>query len=260
MDLKKDIKIKLERIPRLRGFKIFVLPNSTVVVRAGKTESVARIYDFIEKNEKWLSGCLEKSNQIQMKYPLLTFVEGESYRFLGENYQLKYEKNLTSQKVVVEIRRPYFILKIPTKMWRDDFAQYPHPSLRKYILRFYAEAAERVLPKRVWELAELTSLKPTKVSLRKQRTLWGSCSPSGSIQLNWKLISAPLNVIDYVVIHELAHLKHPNHSKYFWNEVANHCPDYKQLKLWLKKHYYSFDNLNETSELHSTKWKPEVDQ
>lgn len=255
MELRKSVKVKLERVPRLRGFKVSVLPNSTVVVRCGKSENLSRIQSFMEKNEAWLKKCLEKSVQVQTKYPLLTFIEGEAYRFLGENYFLKYEKS--GAKFSVEIRKPFLILRIPEKLWREDFSKYPHPNLRKYILKFYEEAAQRVLPKRVRELADLTGLKPTKVSLRKQRTLWGSCSPSGSIQLNWKLISAPLNVIDYVIIHELAHLKHPNHSKYFWNEVALHCPDYKQLRLWLKKHYYSFDHLNETSELHSTKWKSE---
>jgi predicted metal-dependent hydrolase len=241
----------------MRGFKVTILPNSTVIVRCGKSENVSRIHGFLEKNQAWLKSCLEKTIRDQMKYPLLTFVEGESYRFLGENYLLKYQKNedRKATKIKVEIKKPYLYLKIPTHLWKQDFSNYPHPRLRKYILNFYEEAAHRVLPKRVKELSEFMGYKPTKVSLRKQKTLWGSCSPSGSIQLNWKLISAPLNVIDYVVVHELAHLKHPNHSKYFWSEVAQYCPDYKQLRLWLKKNYFSFDNLNETSELHSTKWK-----
>lgn len=239
----------------MRGFKVFVLPNSTVVVRCGRLENVKRIQSFLTKQKAWLTQCLEKSKEIQMKYPQLTFIEGENYRFLGENYTLKYEEGKGLKKVQVEIKKPYFILKIPTSSWRSDFGSYPHPQFKKHIIKFYEEAAERVLNKRVWELSELTGLKPTKVSLRRQKTLWGSCSPSGSIQLNWKLISAPLNVIDYVIIHELSHLKHPNHSKYFWQEVASHCPEYKQLKNWLKKNYFSFDNLNQTSELHSTKWK-----
>ncbi|MES2769111.1 MAG: SprT family zinc-dependent metalloprotease [Bdellovibrionota bacterium] len=255
-EVKINLKIKLERVPRMRGFKVSILPNSTVVVRLGKSENLSRVHGFIDSNQAWLKKCLEKTIFIQSQYPQLSFIEGEAYRFLGENYFLKYEK--TDGKFGVEIKKPYLILKVPTKIWKDDFAKYPHPQFRKNILKFYQEAAERVLPKRVKELAEITGLKPTKVSLRKQRTLWGSCSPSGSIQLNWKLISAPINVIDYVVIHELAHLKHPNHSKRFWNEVAIFCPDYKQLKLWLKKHYYSFDHLNETSELHSTKWKSDL--
>jgi predicted metal-dependent hydrolase len=255
--LKNDSKIKLERVPRMRGFKISILPNSTVVVKCGKSENISRIHGFMEKNQAWLKACLEKTFANQAKYPLLTFLEGEAYRFLGENYFLKYIKNEDSKitKIKVEIRKPNLILKIPHRLWREDFSAHPHPSFKKHIVSFYEEAARRVLPKRVKELSEITGFKPTNISLRKQKTLWGSCSPSGSIQLNWKLISAPLNVIDYVVIHELAHLKHPNHSKQFWSEVAIYCPEYKQLRLWLKKNYYSFDNLNETPELHSTKWK-----
>lgn len=253
MSLKSDLKIKLERVPRMRGFKVSILPNSTVIVKLGKLESISRINNFLEQNEVWLKKCLEKSISVQTKYPQMSFIEGEAYRFLGEDYFLKYEK--TEGKLAVEIRKPHMIVKVPGKLWKEDFNKYPHPQFKKQILKFYEAAAERVLPKRVKDLSEFTGLKPTKVSLRKQRTLWGSCSPSGSIQLNWKLISAPISVIDYVVIHELAHLKHPNHSKHFWNEVAKFCPEYKQHKLWLKKHYYSFDHLNETSELHSTKWK-----
>jgi predicted metal-dependent hydrolase len=254
--LKNQPKIKLERVPRMRGFKISIHPNSTVVVRCGKSENISRIHGFIEKNQSWLKACIEKTIQTQMKYPLMTFVEGEAYRFLGEDYFLKYEKNddLKATKVKVEIRKPNLILRIPSPLWKEGFSNYPHPSFKKYIVNFYEEAARRVLPKRVKEFSELTGLKPTKISLRRQKTLWGSCSPSGSIQLNWKLISAPLNVIDYVVVHELAHLKHPNHSKEFWAEVQNYCPEYKQLRSWLKKNYYSFDNLNEIPELHSTKW------
>lgn len=255
---KVELKFKLERVPRARGFRVSVLPNSTVVVRCGKSEKLSRIYDFLEENRAWLENSLKKSYQLQLKYPLLTFSEGESYRFLGENYHLKYEP-AAIRKISIEIRKPFLVMKIPQEHWTPNFAQVPHPQLKKYVINFYKKAAERVLPKRVWELAKTSNLTPTKVSLRGQKTLWGSCSPSGSIQLNWKLISAPLKVIDYVIIHELSHLKHPNHSSAFWAEVFMHCPDYKQCRLWLKKHYFSFDNLREISELHSTKWKSDFD-
>ncbi len=165
-------------------------------------------------------------------------------RFLGENYEIRFEY-ANFQKLEIRFERPY--LKVLSAK------HVPVAQVRKEILKFYEKAARRFLPKRVESLAKMTGLIPAKVILRRQKTVWGSCSPSGNIQLNWKLVSAPINVIDYVIIHELAHLKHPNHSKYFWAEVEKHCPDYRQQRLWLKRHYFSFDYLNETSELHSSK-------
>jgi len=75
-----------------------------------------------------------------------------------------------------------------------------------------------------------------KVTIRGQRSRWGSCSRKGNLSFNWKLMMAPEAVIDYVVIHELAHLKQMNHSKKFWQLVAEHCPEWHDCKKWLQNH------------------------
>ncbi len=74
------------------------------------------------------------------------------------------------------------------------------------------------------------------IFIRGQRTRWGSCSPAGNLTLNWKLLMAPEEIIDYVVIHELTHLKHMNHSKKFWDMVEQYCPDWKRYRKWLVTH------------------------
>jgi predicted metal-dependent hydrolase len=76
--------------------------------------------------------------------------------------------------------------------------------------------------------------------VRNQRSRWGSCSRRGTISLNWRLIQTPVSVRDYVILHELAHLKEMNHSKRFWREVARLCPDYKEAENWLKRHSGEF--------------------
>jgi predicted metal-dependent hydrolase len=74
------------------------------------------------------------------------------------------------------------------------------------------------------------------VSVRNQRSRWGACSPSGMITLNWRLIQMPLSVADYVILHELTHLDHPNHSRRFWRAVAASCPWWRQAEAWLRRH------------------------
>lgn len=101
--------------------------------------------------------------------------------------------------------------------------------------RWLIKKAEEYLPKRLMELAQKLGVRYKKVQVKDVKSRWGSCSSKGTISLNWRLIMAPSEVIDYVLIHELAHIVHPNHSKYFWKYVATFCPDYKLHRSWLRK-------------------------
>jgi len=94
--------------------------------------------------------------------------------------------------------------------------------------------AARDLPARLRELAHAHGLAVSAVSIRNQRTRWGSCSAKGRISLNWRLIQLPPAVCDYVLWHELTHLRHPNHSARFWRELAHVCPDYAEARKWLR--------------------------
>ncbi len=96
--------------------------------------------------------------------------------------------------------------------------------------------AARELPARVWELAKQHQFTVQRVTVRNQRSRWGSCSRRGTISLNWRLIQTPAHVSDYIILHELAHLRHLNHSQHFWQEVEKLCPSYLDAEKWLKIH------------------------
>jgi predicted metal-dependent hydrolase len=100
-------------------------------------------------------------------------------------------------------------------------------------LRTYATVE---LPERLARLARLRGFEVSAVSIRNQRSRWGSCSPSGRISLNWRLVQFPAHVVDYVLIHELAHLRHLNHSRRFWAEVTRLCPGFQAARAWLRAH------------------------
>jgi predicted metal-dependent hydrolase len=108
--------------------------------------------------------------------------------------------------------------------------------LRPLLERELRRRAVRDLPQRALELAALHGITVTRVQVRNQRARWGSCSARGVLSLNWRLIQVPPGVRDYVILHELAHVRHLNHSPRFWNEVARLCPDYPQSERWLKEH------------------------
>lgn len=117
-----------------------------------------------------------------------------------------------------------------------ELVQAPEPDLRPAVEWYLRNLAARELEDRVFELAALHGVHVARVTVRNQQSRWGSCSRRGTISLNWRLIQTPAFVRDYIVLHELAHLKEMNHSRRFWAEVARMCPDYELAERWLKEH------------------------
>ena len=104
------------------------------------------------------------------------------------------------------------------------------------LVRELQQRARRELPKRLLELAARFGLTVSHISIRNQRSRWGSCSPGGRICLNWRLVTMPGWVRDYVLVHELMHLKRMDHSPKFWKLVAAACPEYREARKWLRTH------------------------
>ncbi|GAP20091.1 M48 family metallopeptidase [Leptolinea tardivitalis] len=107
----------------------------------------------------------------------------------------------------------------------------PEVILRKWLAR----EAETAIFHQVQIRAKQMGVHPSRLTIRNQRTRWGSCSTRGTLSFNWRLIMAPPEVLDYVVVHELAHMKEQNHSKAFWSIVAHYCPEYLIHRNWLKQ-------------------------
>ena len=107
-------------------------------------------------------------------------------------------------------------------------------AVKKHIEKYLKQQAEEIIPMKVEAYAQLTSLKPVSIKIRQYRARWGSCNSRGELSFNYLLMMLPMSVINYVVIHELCHLRHLNHSKEFWQLVAKHFPSYIQAKQWIK--------------------------
>ena len=110
----------------------------------------------------------------------------------------------------------------------------PAGDLRPTVERALRALARDRLPARLMALARQHGFDVAAVSIRSQRTRWGSCSPAGRISLNWRLVQAPAEVSDYVLLHELVHLKVPSHSRRFWRALERLCPDYRHARDWLR--------------------------
>lgn len=193
-----------------RSIKLEVLPNKTVKVTAPRLMPKSIIESFVKQKNNWIQKRL-----MQPAPPTLT--NGSSITYLGQRYILKFQEE-KRKSIIFEGEDLIITSLTPIKTL--------HYWLRKQ--------AFDVLEDRVSLFAKQMNVSPRGMRIKTMKSRWGSCSTLGNLNFNWALILAPLPVLDYVVIHELAHLKHMNHSKAFWKVVETHCPDYKVYIKWLK--------------------------
>lgn len=199
------------------------MDNGEVVVTAPPHVPERYIYEFIEQNEIWIAEKLAKS---AVKQRALTD-DRETIFFRGKEYQFRINVS-AAHKPEISIINDKLVVTSPSE---------DHSEVRKILEKWYRKQAEKRFKERVPLLADLVGRDIVTVSIRSQRTRWGSCSSRLQISLNWRLIMAPDEVSDYVIYHELAHLTHMNHSKRFWQLVADYLPDYKNAEKWLKTHH-----------------------
>jgi hypothetical protein len=247
----RGLRVEIKREPYRRSLSIAVRPSGHITVTTSKSTSISEIVAQIDEQRAWIKGNLKDFEELRNEYPPKFFQENEPFLFLGENLFLQFRKTRGPKKTIrVSSSEQNLICEIPEAALENMDSSSPNLFLRKPIQNFYKACGKEILSSRVKKYSELTGLLPSSLTFRAQKTLWGSCGSSGSISLNWKLAIAPLTIIDYVVIHELCHLKHLNHSKKFWALVGEFCPDHKKHEEWLKNNKYEFDFLAKKSELY----------
>jgi predicted metal-dependent hydrolase len=174
---------------------------------------------FLERSEPWLLKRVAKwKSQSHVRQP---WIDGSRFLFRGEETVLRVVREVDDVTLAFSDQ----IVSVPREL----------PDYRDVVLGHLRRLAEIELPVRTRELALQHGITIRRVSVRAQKTRWGSCSARGTISLNWRLIQAPQFVVDYLIVHELMHRREMNHSARYWKLVANAFPDYRRAEQWLKK-------------------------
>ena len=214
------VRLRLVRNRRARRYVLRLSPDGSARVTVPRGGSAAEAVRFARRNAAWLERqLLQWAAKPQRP---AAWVAGTEILFRGEPVPL--ETCPEGQGHVV--RFGGHSLRV------GDAAG----DLRPAVERHLRQLAAQELPRRVWELAALHRASVTRVIVRNQRSRWGSCSRRGTVSLNWRLVQVPPAISDYLILHELAHLREMNHSRRFWREVARLCPQYAAAERWLKKH------------------------
>ncbi|WP_226987842.1 SprT family zinc-dependent metalloprotease [Bdellovibrio bacteriovorus] len=228
-----------------RSVSIYLYPNKPIKVVAAKSTPQKVIVDFLMTKKDWIEKNFEKFQEIAEKFPDKKIKAYENFPFKGKERKLKVVITL-HKKTFVSITDEHLLLHIPRNDWSANSLIEEHPTALKEIRHFYKREAVDFLSERVKFWAGEMNLHPSQVKFREQKTRWGSCSSRKVINLNWRLIVFTQEIIDYVIVHELAHLQHMNHSSHFWGLVEKYVENYKDIVKTMKESQYLVEFLSET--------------
>jgi predicted metal-dependent hydrolase len=205
----------LERRRGRRGVRLRV-DGRGLAVSAPLAMPLSRIEAVVRESEAWvLRKVAEWSTR---RVAPLQWVEGAPLPWLGGHLTLRLAAGSRARAV-----REGAELRVTAPEGDAE-------AVRRAVVRWYKSIAHDVLSSRVEALAHAALLSPPKVLISPARSRWGSCNTRREVRLAWRLVKAPPHLVDYVICHELAHLRHMNHSRAFWGEVERQCPAYKRLR------------------------------
>lgn len=217
-----DLHFALRRSNKRRTLQITVERNGALILSAPPSVGYPALREFVLEKRIWIYTKLAEKDRLQRVVPHKEYVDGEGFLYLGRSYRLKLAD---TQSVPLKLVGGRFVL-------RRDAVLYA----REHFIRWYSERARAWLVPRLPEWASRLQVVPAGIKVQDLGYRWGSCGKGSWLYFHWKTILLPARVAEYVLVHELAHLKEPYHVPEFWLRVERAMPDYEQRKAWLAEH------------------------
>lgn len=203
-----------------RTLGLEITREAILIVRAPLRASIKDIEEIVRQKRSWIERHQRRIRETAPSAGSRSFDEGSVFLFLGAEYPLRVVRGK------------------PSRFFFDGSAfvisETHLPLARSHFERWYRRQAAETIRGRVGHYAALSGLAPSGIKINGAEKRWGSCGPSNSLNFTWRLVMAPLAVLDYVVVHELAHIAEKNHSKKFWARVERLMPDYRAHRAWLR--------------------------
>lgn len=206
-----------------KTFSLEIKPDGRLIVRAPASATDAQVRTLVARKADWIR---KAQTRLASQYPALkpkTFTPGETFWYLGEQYPLRLTDR---QRPPLDLDDAFLLSRTAQSRAREVF------------IAWYREETRQITRDLVGEYSRKYGFKVNGIRITSARTRWGSCSSNRNLNFTYRLCMAPMPVIEYVVVHELVHLKIHNHSKAFWKAVAEIDPSYKQHRAWLKENGY----------------------
>ncbi len=215
-----------------KTMEIAVEPPDSVTVIAPIGITKEQILEKVKGKASWIIQQIYSYRHMNYQAIRREFVNGESFMYLGRNYALQIELNISAQKPEIKLFRGKFI--VTTKDKNEDM-------IKEAMELWYRNRAKEIVTQRVKYYQKSFNLKPTAIKIKEQKKRWGSCTSKNDLLFNWRCIMAKSNALDYIIVHEMCHMYHKDHSKAFWELMVSVLPDYETRKEWLKNYGVRMD-------------------
>jgi len=221
-----EYKLQISKQTKNIRFAVKVESGLTITVPFGL--SLKNVDAVIHSKKEWILANLKKMAEKQV--PERKFTTGERLPLLGNTYVLVVEE-AESNRISAVLQDGAFLVKVPAFL----SAQERKKEIAGILEQWYVREARSVIPRRVAEINRGFGFAYNRIAIKNQQTRWGSCSQLKNLNFNWRLLLAPPHILDYIIVHELAHLKELNHSKRFWDLVESLFPRFREAEKWLKE-------------------------
>jgi predicted metal-dependent hydrolase len=228
----KDIDYQLLPGTDRKTTDIVIERDGVVTVRPPKGFTPEQVDAVVESKRMWIYRNLAEWRDLNAASVVREWVNGETFLYLGRSYRLALVAEQDGDLLLKEGR---FNLR------RSLIEQGGEAAAKKAFESFYCEKGVNRISERVAYYAPKVGVRPTGTAVKELGYRWASCTKNGALRFHWKCMMAPPKIIDYMVVHELCHLWQRNHTDAFWNEVDKVMPDYRERKMWLKKHGAGLD-------------------
>ncbi len=211
---------------RRNSISIIVRPDRTVQIIVPHAMEEKAIEHIVASKQNWINRKLDELRTSDFQRTDHLYREGEQFLFMGRHLTLCVNAGRGS----VCIRNDELQVTVPPGLQGEDRSLF----IREKLFGYYHSEALRKLREKTSQMGEKYRLVPEYVAIKDYKSRWGTCFSDGRIYFNWKLLLAPESIIEYVIAHELCHLKVPNHSISFWQHVETVIPDWKKRRRWLR--------------------------
>lgn len=223
-----SFKYQIIKRPRRRTVSISVKPDCSVRLLVPANLPEKKIIELIKQKSSWVEGKIAYFQELQKRHKQKKYVSGECFKYLGRSYRLKIVHN--DENKDVKLLNGTFNIPVPSGLQQGEQTLL----IIRRLSTWYQNHALTRLEEKVRRYSAEVGIYPTSVGVKGYKSRWGTCHLDGRIYFNWRIIIAPHSVVDYLVVHELCHLVHHNHSKRYWKQVETILPDYSEREEWLK--------------------------
>jgi predicted metal-dependent hydrolase len=223
------LEYQIKRTARTRTVSVAVVPKEGLVVTAPERATKERLDEVVRQKGAWVIQRLKRQSDLPPPLPMREFVSGETYKYLGRQYRLRVVT--AAEGGLVRLQGGLLTLglskALPARLRRTE--------VRLALVAWYRARAKDYLPHRATEWASKFGLAAPRIIVSEPEKRWGSASKDGSVRINWRVMQAPVSLVDYVLAHELSHLLHEDHSRQFWATLGAVMPDYETRKNRLRE-------------------------